>query len=278
MSISKNIEFVLFTVLVLFNCGSAQEKGTGVDGCVLVKPTHVTLREMSHGNDILNKEFIMGHFDPSKHGAFRKINKEHTNKPFIYLHAETYSAFIKMDSAASKVGVELIIRSATRNFEYQKGIWERKWSGETKIENGKDASLAYPNSEDRARSILKFSSMPGTSRHHWGTDIDLNSFDNAYFETGEGLELYKWLTDNASTYGFCQVYTEKSINRPNGYEEEKWHWSYVPISKYLTQFAKQQIKDSDISGFKGSQTAVEIKIVDNYILGINQSCISQNNK
>ena len=36
------------------------------------------------------------------------------------------------------------------------------------------------------KEIMKYSSMPSTSRHHWGTDIDLNSLENSYFEKGEG--------------------------------------------------------------------------------------------
>ncbi|NJK84501.1 MAG: M15 family metallopeptidase [Saprospiraceae bacterium] len=50
----------------------------------------------------------------------------------------------------------------------------------------KTAAATTPNPQERALKILKYSSMPGTSRHHWGTDIDLNSFSNSYFEQGEG--------------------------------------------------------------------------------------------
>ena len=31
--------------------------------------------------------------------------------------------------------------------------------------------------------------MPGTSRHHWGTDIDFNSVDPAYFKTATGIKV-----------------------------------------------------------------------------------------
>ncbi|MFM9004881.1 MAG: D-alanyl-D-alanine carboxypeptidase family protein [Flavobacteriales bacterium] len=41
---------------------------------------------------------------------------------------------------------------------------------------------------------MKFSSMPGTSRHHWGTDIDLNSVEPSYFLSGKGLLIYQWLS------------------------------------------------------------------------------------
>ena len=65
--------------------------------------------------------------------------------------------------------------------------------------------------------------MPGsTSRHHWGTEIDIHSLKNGDFADGEGLKIYEWLTTHAEDYGFYQPYTAEQ-----GYEEEeKWHWSY----------------------------------------------------
>jgi len=114
--------------------------------------------------------------------------------------------------------------------------------------------------------------MPGTSRHHWGTDIDLNNFNNAYFEKGQGLEIYQWLVINAPKYGFCQVYTEKNSARPEGYNEEKWHWSYLPIAQQLTELARREMNDELVSGFKGAATCAQIGVVEKYVLGINQDC------
>ena len=158
------------------------------------------------------------------------------------------------------------------HFDYQKRIWERKWTGKTKIESGKDASKIYPFGKDRALAILKYSSMPSTSRHHWGTDIDLNNFENDYFEKGQGLKEYEWLTTNARNYGFCQVYSKKGDDRPEGYELENWHWSYLPVSQKLTNLAKEQMKDEMIEGFEGAEGAIAIGVVEKYILGINPVC------
>ena len=190
----------------------------------------------------------------------------------MYLRKDAYEAFIEMHEAAAKQGIDLVIRSAARNFDYQKGIWERKWTGETKIESGKDASVAYPDPKERALAILRFSSMPGTSRHHWGTDIDLNAFENSWFEAGEGKAVYDFLTTHAAGYGFCQPYTEKGEKRPNGYEEEKWHWSYMPIAKILTDYAETTLRDTMIGGFLGADVADEIQVVKNYVLGIALEC------
>lgn len=218
-------------------------------------------------------DYICGRFVPAQHPGFVQIDSIHADRPGMYLRKDAYTAFISMYEAAKADGIQLQIRSATRNFDYQKGIWERKWTGETKLENNIDASVAYPDSTERALAILRYSSMPGTSRHHWGTDIDLNAFTNAWFESGEGLKIYTWLSINASRFGFCQPYTPKGPDRPTGYEEEKWHWSYTPISSRLTSFARQELKNDKITGFHGSSVAAKIDVVGNYVLGINELCV-----
>jgi len=216
--------------------------------------------------------YLMGHFDPASHALFSQIEIKYADREGMYMRTEAYKAFQNMWEAASNEGIILQIRSASRNFNYQKGLWENKWNGETILSDGVDAS-EIKDEKERALKILLYSSMPGTSRHHWGTDIDLNSFSNKWFETGDGSDLYDWLISNAHSFGFCQVYTAKGDERPNGYEEEKWHWSFSPISKPLTQYAKGALRNKMIEGFEGANTATMIDVVNNYVLGIHPSCL-----
>lgn len=217
-------------------------------------------------------DYLMGKFDPARHPDFVLVDKKYANAEGYYLRKETYAAFKKMWEAAQADNVTLTILSATRNFYRQKAIWEAKWSGSRQIENGTNAALKYPNPKIRALKILEYSSMPGTSRHHWGTDIDLNDLDNFTFEHGRGRKVYEWLQNHAHEYGFCQPYTEKDQSRPDGYNEEKWHWSFTPISKQLTEIAAQHLQNQMIGGFQGAETARELDIVKKYVLGINPSC------
>jgi D-alanyl-D-alanine carboxypeptidase len=205
-------------------------------------------------------EYVMGKFDPAQDKRFVKIDKAYTDKKEMYLRQEAYIAFKKMAIAAKKDGISLKIVSATRNFAQQKAIWETKW--QTKYAHIQDP-------QQRALKILEFSSMPGSSRHHWGTDMDLNDLNNEYFATGAGKKMYDWLLQHAATFGFCQPY---SAGRTDGYQEEKWHWTYLPLSKPLTDFAKAHLTDAQIKGFLGAETASRIEIVKRYILGINLLC------
>ena len=214
----------------------------------------------------------MGKFEPTKHEKFIQVASKYANgRKDRWLRKEAYAAFLKMYEAAKKEGIELKVLSATRNFAAQKGIWEGKWTGTRLHESKENLAKTTSDPTKRALKILKWSSMPSTSRHHWGTDMDLNAFKNEFFEKGEGLKIYNWLKTNAATYGFCQPYSPKDTKRPNGYNEEKWHWSYLPISKQLTELARREMKDELIKGFKGAETAQEIGVVEKYILGINKA-------
>ena len=215
--------------------------------------------------------YIMGKFDPGTHESFEEIPTKYADRSGVFLRKEALVAFVKMWEAAKNDSVRLTIISATRNFQYQKGIWERKWTGKTMLSDGTSAT-DISDKKERAYKVLLYSAMPGTSRHHWGADIDLNSLKNEWFENGDGLKVYNWLINNAHKYGFCQVYTKKWPLRPHGYEEEKWHWSYLPISKQLTIYAEENLRNDMISGFAGAEVNSEIDVVNEYVLGINPDC------
>lgn len=218
-------------------------------------------------------DFLMGKFNPKKNNDFLKIEKKYADREDMFIQKETYEAFKKMHVTAKQDGISFVIKSAARNFNYQKGIWEAKWNGKRKTTGVTDITKDFPNPKDRALKILEFSSMPSTSRHHWGTDIDLNNFNNAYFEKGKGKKEYDWLINNASKFGFHQPYTKKGNERPHGYNEEKWHWSYLPLSKKYIDQVKLRMKDEMIKGFNGAEVAKEVGVVEKYILGINQECL-----
>lgn len=225
----------------------------------------------SSGNEPLSIKALLGRINPANDENFVRIESKYTSKSGIYMRKEAYESFKEMHAAAKADGINLTIVSATRTFGAQKGIWERKWTGVTRV-GGKNLATSTPDHVERAKAILTYSSMPGTSRHHWGTDIDLNNLNNEWFESGTGKKVYNWLTLNAGDYGFCQTYTAIGEDRPHGYLEERWHWSYTPLSSQFLKDYEAQVKHSDIEGFKGSEVAGDINVIEHYVSGVNPAC------
>ncbi len=215
----------------------------------------------------LTKDFLLGKVDQRNDSAFIEISEEHT--PYnLRLLRETYSAFIKMYEAAKRDGVELKIISAARTYNDQCLHWDGKWK---KLKNeGK-----FNSDLEKTQYLLRYCALPGISRHHWGTEIDMNSLKLAYFETPIGKKMYKWLLKNANSFGFYQPYTPRSAqNREKGFYEEKWHWSYRPLSGPFLAKYKELVTEEDITGFTGDNTVKNLNL-DEWINSINPELITE---
>jgi zinc D-Ala-D-Ala carboxypeptidase len=200
------------------------------------------------------------------------VNRKHANREGMLMHKSAYESFVKMHARASLDGISLVIVSAFRDFDHQKRIWENKWTGRQPL-SGNINATQIADLQMRATEILRYSSMPGTSRHHWGTDIDINSLNNNYFNSGKGKKEYEWLQANAAKFGFHQPYTSREKRGNKGYEEEKWHWSYMPVAIGYTEAYKQLVSLDDIKGFAGSEVSRKLDIIANYVLAIDPQCL-----
>ena len=208
----------------------------------------------------IEKNILLGKFDYKKDSNFSIVSSKYSSK-IIYLRKEVLQKFDQMYHAALKDGIKLVIISGTRSFKHQKYIWDRKWN----------KNILNMDSISAVKEIMKYSSMPSTSRHHWGTDVDLNSLENSYFEKGEGKKIFNWLVANAFKFGFHMTYDNQEETKRTGYKMEKWHWSYMPISKqFLIQF-NEYVKCENISSFKGSKFAChqDVDVIKNFVNGIN---------
>lgn len=214
---------------------------------------------------------LTGKFDPAGDTAFVNIAAAYTTRTGIYLRKEAYKAFCLMADSAKKDGIILKIVSATRNFDAQKIIWEDKWNGR-KLVGGKYLNVSCPDPVTRAKTILLYSSMPGTSRHHWGTDVDINSVAPSYFQTAQGKKELQWLETHAAHFGFCRPYVPFGDKRSTGYQPEEWHWSYMPLAGPLLQEYLKTVTYNDIVGFDGDETVFEIRVIEQYVKGVNSDC------
>ncbi|EPG73360.1 serine-type D-Ala-D-Ala carboxypeptidase [Leptospira fainei serovar Hurstbridge str. BUT 6] len=217
--------------------------------------------------------YLIGQFPSEKILASYKNPGD--SRAFL-LRKETLSAYLRLVDAYKKDHPEErqipFIVSAQRSFNDQKGIWEDKFTGKRKMRE----TVQGKSPTQIVTLILEFSSAPGTSRHHWGTDIDINALENSYFEKGgRGEKLYQWMIKNASKYGFCQPYSPKSERGNKGYNEEKWHWSYAKLANQFQKDWEEAYKKGtlNLSGkFLGSNVLGELPL--EYVHAINPSCRS----
>ncbi|MCX4763681.1 D-alanyl-D-alanine carboxypeptidase family protein [Streptomyces sp. NBC_01275] len=94
-------------------------------------------------------------------------------------------------------------------------------------------------SDERQIEILRTSTAPGVSRHHLGSDADF--FDTTpqdWKDDGPEAANYTWLRTNAARYGFLQTYTAESATTRPAISEERWHWSYAPVSEAVLDFVR----------------------------------------
>ncbi len=154
------------------------------------------------------------------------------------MKTKAYSSFVTMQSHAYKAKVAIRVVSAYRSFEKQKQIFENKYS--LYLSEGMTPKQAI-------NKIIEYSTIPGTSRHHWGTDVDI--FDSSvpkpesileeehYYNNGPYTKLKKWMDENANRFGFYEVYTKNPDRK--GFKHEPWHYSYAPLAKPMLQEYKR---------------------------------------
>ncbi|MBD44377.1 MAG: D-alanyl-D-alanine carboxypeptidase [Flavobacteriaceae bacterium] len=179
----------------------------------------------------------------SKNQLLGKENPDLTGDTYASkMNKEAKVAFEKMKTAALKDGINIEVVSAYRSFQKQKNIFENKYKKFT------NEGLAPVQSVEK---IIEYSTIPGTSRHHWGTDIDIIDAnypkpisvleEENFYGNGPYCQLKNWMDRYSESYGFFEVYT-KNPNR-KGVKYEPWHFSYAPVSKpMLKEYQKLDIK------------------------------------
>lgn len=189
------------------------------------------------------------------------------------LQKQANDAFLLMQKAALKSDVKIKVVSSYRSYEHQKRIWTRKY------ERFIADSLT---SKQAINKIIEYSTIPGTSRHHWGTDIDIidenvdepkNVLSPQHFVgVGPFVKLKNWLDENSEKFGFYIVYTNDATRK--GFKYEPWHFSYKPISKeMLTQYVKIDIqallKEDKLVGSQNFTDEFISQYINGNILDIN---------
>ena len=276
--IKRNPVFsIVFLLIFLLGCTSTFRKTEKFSGLDTDTGNFIEIKKRFTAEDVekqiqkaeyeswvkenVDKFFLTGKVKRQDNPLFIKIDEEHTERD-IYLIRPVYEAYKEMYKAALAAGVKLIITSGHRTYVEQVVEWELRW-------NNPRTDTNFANDVEKAKYLLQYRAMPCTTRHHWGTDIDLNSFVPAYYESIEGQKVYNWLKENAGDFGFFQPYTAYDEKRLVGYMEEKWHWSYKPLSQLMLSKFLQLVTIDDIVGFKGDAAAKKLPIITDWVCGIN---------
>jgi LAS superfamily LD-carboxypeptidase LdcB len=184
-------------------------------------------------------------------------------EPSCALHGHVVAAFTQLRRAAAADGFDLVPLSAFRDFTRQLSIWNRKWSGETPLNDpeGKVLDTARLSAAERIDAILHWSALPGASRHHWGTDLDLidrralppgyrvQLVPAEYAPAGPFAPLAEWLEANAPRFGFFRPF--RGIL--SGVQAEPWHFSFAPVAEPARRgltpaVLRDALESSDLAG------------------------------
>ena len=172
----------------------------------------------------------------------------------VFLHSGAAEAFALLKEQAAAADIDLRIASGFRNFDRQLSIWNRKAAGQLNVlgSDGQVLDLAQLTEPERVFAILRWSALPGASRHHWGTDMDVYdgrdlpadyrlqlTTAEAYSQFGR---LHAWLdtrmAQEGSACGFIRPYQQDR----GGIAPEPWHLSYAPLAEAFQQvFSLQQL-------------------------------------
>lgn len=208
--------------------------------------------------------------------------------PRCALHYAVVTSFLAMRDAAAVDGIDLQAVSSFRDFDRQLLLWNRKWRGERPLyaRNGSLLEHARLSEAELIDAILAWSAIPGGSRHHWGSDIDV--IDAAAMPAGYQVQLLPaeyaadgifarltaWLDRHMTRFGFYRPFGSDR----GGAGIEPWHLSYAPIASEAMEelsltVLRNALADADMLGKQAVLDRLP-EIYTRFILAVDPPCAS----
>lgn len=168
------------------------------------------------------------------------------------IHRDVAAPWRALQQAAIDDGIDCQLVSSHRDFHRQLAIWNRKWRGEATLYDANGVALDFASLDDNQKidAILTWSALPGGSRHHWGTDIDVYDHeavqrwgqpfelvDAEYRSGGPCFTLACWLETHLKDFGFHRPF----LHNRGGVATELWHLSHTATA---AQFEQQRNLDA----------------------------------
>lgn len=191
----------------------------------------------------------------------------------VFIHKDVVAPFRALQSEAATHGFDLQIISGFRSFEDQRSIWNRKALGQLAVldSGAQPLDIQKLTPKELVLAIMRWSAVPGASRHHWGTDLDVfdaNTKPEDYEiemipeeVEGDGMfaPMHDWLDGHMGAFGFFRPY---DLDR-GGVACERWHLSYAPISEvYQSEFS--------VSVMEETIRATEIELKDTLLAHLDE--------
>ncbi len=179
------------------------------------------------------------------------------------LQPSALAAWTQLQTAARAAGFDCRLASSYRSFERQLALWNAKWQGDKPLYNaqGQRLDVAQCSDDEKLEAMLTWSALPGASRHHWGSDIDI--YDANGFVSGGQLQLVPaeyqrggpcyglacWLQQHAARWDFAFPFAHYC----GGVAVEPWHLSHLPSATLYLQrrhpaALKQALEQANIAG------------------------------
>ncbi|USD65950.1 M15 family metallopeptidase [Vibrio sp. SCSIO 43136] len=169
----------------------------------------------------------------------------------LLAHPQVHFALTQLHQQAQSAGFELAIASGFRDFFRQKLIWDNKFSGKRPLldSQSRPVDANTLSAQEKVTTIMRWSALPGASRHHWGTDFDIYAKNclpegqNLVLEPWEYLDghqhsFYQWLKEAIRPLGFFFPYDQDR----GGVAAEPWHISYAPVAQIaMKQLTPEQL-------------------------------------
>jgi LAS superfamily LD-carboxypeptidase LdcB len=182
-----------------------------------------------------------------------------------FFHQDILSDFLKLKESAAQDDINIFVLSSFRSFNDQLSIWNKKARGERTLLDDNHEPLVFKDLSptEIVFAILRWSALPGASRHHWGTDFDI--VDKNTWPQGHEVQLIESEFVSGGPFEKLNLWLEEKINdqsfhfyRPyeidhGGIGAEKWHLSHKHAdkldSKYTMDIFNKLLDEQDASEF-----------------------------
>ena len=199
----------------------------------------------------------------------------------ILVHHKVKQDLIRLIEAAYCEGFELEVASGFRDFNRQRLIWNNKFSGKVPIldKHSKPLNTTLLDDNTKINAIMRWSALPGASRHHWGTDFDVYAKNEVPIDaklklepweylTGHQVKFHQWLKNSAAQYGFFFPYAKDR----GGVAAEPWHISHRSsssecLSSLTVDIVKSVLTKESIKGLPSVIQQLET-LYTQYIINI----------